>query len=563
MAQAQQNISLQAPSFQGVNTEDSPLSQDVTFAARADNAVIDELGRIGSRKGFRAKVASYDFSNITPPAHDDYLISVGALHHSTDLSPVAVIKAEWRTGGTVTATSYHIATLTLSNNTLTVCTEPGNVSSNLGAASMDGQFARFGDLVYLFADGFSPLEITPNSATTVVLTDEAGFLPPQDDTGNLTSGDVQGDVVCAAYGRLWVSGVGGDDETIWYSSINNPLYWYDGKAVPTHSQNTGGAINVSEYWPNGSDKIMHIAAHNNMLVVFGRHSILLYGNPVGDPAAIGGIFLQDAVENLGLVSRNAVCSTGSDLLFVDDTGVRSLGRSIQEQSSPLGDMTVNVRTDISGRILDTSDKNTIHMAFWPDEGLAVCAFTSDEMAYVIDVRRPSSSGGARITTWSGVKWGSSVHVEDNQYGGTLMGSTDGLAFLSYAGGSDNVNTSFKFSYQSNPLSFGDSVRQKFPKRMDITVSSRTADTSAVATWGFNDGLSYSKSLDIRAQIPAYWGVAEYGEGEYGEAANTVKRYRVNTKGSGALITMGVDATLTGGSFSLQELNIQTLLGRIY
>ena len=157
MAQAQQNISLQAPSFQGVNTEDSPLSQDITFAARADNAVIDELGRIGSRKGFRAKVASYDFSNITPPAHDDYLISVGALHHSTDLSPVAVIKAEWRTGGTITATSYHIATLTLSNDTLTVCTEPGNVSSNLGAASMNGQFARFGDLVYLFADGFSPL----------------------------------------------------------------------------------------------------------------------------------------------------------------------------------------------------------------------------------------------------------------------------------------------------------------------------------------------------------------------------------------------------------------------
>ena len=45
-------------------------------------------------------------------------------------------------------------------------------------------------------------------------------------------------------------------------------------------------------------------------------------------------FLQDAIEGMGAVSRDAVCSNGSDVLFVDDSGVRSLGRSIQEQSQP-------------------------------------------------------------------------------------------------------------------------------------------------------------------------------------------------------------------------------------
>ena len=50
MAQQQQNITVSAPGFQGLNTEDSPLQQDPGFALVADNAVVDKFGRIGSRK---------------------------------------------------------------------------------------------------------------------------------------------------------------------------------------------------------------------------------------------------------------------------------------------------------------------------------------------------------------------------------------------------------------------------------------------------------------------------------------------------------------------------------
>ncbi|BCV04093.1 MAG: hypothetical protein CM15mV79_270 [uncultured marine virus] len=51
MAQPLQSIDLIAPGFKGVNTEDSPLAQDPSFADVADNAVIDKRGRIASRKG--------------------------------------------------------------------------------------------------------------------------------------------------------------------------------------------------------------------------------------------------------------------------------------------------------------------------------------------------------------------------------------------------------------------------------------------------------------------------------------------------------------------------------
>ena len=52
MAQPLQNITISAPGFAGLNTQDSPIGVDPSFAAVADNCVIDQLGRIGARKGW-------------------------------------------------------------------------------------------------------------------------------------------------------------------------------------------------------------------------------------------------------------------------------------------------------------------------------------------------------------------------------------------------------------------------------------------------------------------------------------------------------------------------------
>ena len=51
MAQELKSINLVAPAFKGINTEDSPLAQDPSFAESADNAIIDKRGRIAARKG--------------------------------------------------------------------------------------------------------------------------------------------------------------------------------------------------------------------------------------------------------------------------------------------------------------------------------------------------------------------------------------------------------------------------------------------------------------------------------------------------------------------------------
>lgn len=562
MAQAQQNVSIQAPSFQGINTEDSPLTQDATFSSRANNAVIDEFGRIGARKGFNNFFNSYDLSNITPPSNDDYLVSIGSMHHVAGLPPVAVAKFEWRTAEVVTQTDYHLISIDMQTQQAVVMDHQGASQSNVDEDAFSGTFVPFGDYVYLFSKDNSALELDPANNFARVLKDQAGFLPPQDDSGNLTGGDIQAEVACSAYGRIWVSAVNGNRQQIWYSDLEDARVWYDGKAVPTDALNTGGAIEVSQYWPSGRDQIINIKAHNNMLVVFGRHSILFYGNPVGDPAAVGGIYLQDTIDGMGLISRDAVCSTGNDLLFIDDTGVRSLGRSVQEQSVPVGDLTMNVRQDFAFFITQTDDLSTISLSYWPQEGLTVANFPANKKAFVMDMKRFSQTGGARMTTWTEHVWDRALFVEDGVKDRVLLGSNNGTGMKEYRGYVDNETDSYRFSYQSNPLTFGDSVRQKFPKRMDLTIVTRDQPTTAYARWG-SETLEYQKTLDVDSQIVGLWGEAQFGNSTFGQSADTIKRYRVNTKGSGAFVTLGVDADIEGGVFSLQEINIQTLLGRIY
>ena len=582
MAQPQQNLSVQAPAFQGINSEDSPLSQDATFCSRADNAVIDRLGRLGSRKGFRPFTSSVDTSLLTEPVGTvRNTIDIHSMANAEGLEPLFGVEVKFYDQLTVEdtailGTQYVLGTLNVTSGVLKLFPAPfSNIELVKGSFVSFKNASASSPNYYVFSEGNPALEVNPFFAvpTAVELNSNPDFIAPgyYDGTQDVTiSNDMNADVAVGAYGRLWVTGVNNNYQQIHYSSLENPYQWYDGRVTPTDTQNTGGLIDVSQYWPNGYDRIVGIVAHNNMLIVFGRNSVLMYGNPQGDPAAVGGIFLQDAVEGMGLVSRDAVTSTGSDIMFVDDTGVRSLGRSIQEQSSPVGDMTLNVRTEIGELIQRTTNKSSISLRYLPQEGFTVCNFADEDITYVLDSRRPSQTGGARITTWSKVPWDRAMHVEQGDDTYTFLGGKKGNGLLIYSGaqdvsplvGSTSVGP-FKFTYESNPLSFGDSVRQKFPKRMDITVVSNTANTEAKAKWGFGGSTQYEKTLDIIAQIPAYWGVAEYGSAEYGAAGDTVRRYRVNTKGSGALITLGVEASIDGGFFSMQELNIQTLLGRIY
>ena len=57
--------------------------------------------------------------------------------------------------------------------------------------------------------------------------------------------------------------------------------------------------------------------------------------------------IHDTVEGVGCIARDSVQHTGTDILFLSEDGVRSFGRTIQEKSMPMRDISNNVRNELT------------------------------------------------------------------------------------------------------------------------------------------------------------------------------------------------------------------------
>lgn len=562
MAKPLQTLLVRAPSFEGLNTESSPLGQDLNFALSADNAVIDRLGRLGSRLAFATDTKNINVSytlNINTVQTTKEVTQIGGGDINGNYVILCIVKVEQKDAdNNVVQTDYFVCRR--DGDTLTELSLPAGVPA-VGAVGR-ADIVYFNDKLYVFSNGNPALIYDDSGDALTSMNDETNYLPPQTDAG-IIANDIDGDVALAAYGRMWVTGVGGDYQTIHYSDLLIANQWYDGKATPTDAQNTGGLINVSEFWPNGGDRIVALAAHNNFLIVFGRESILVYANAAsGDPAAADGIFLQDTMRNIGCVGRDALINTGSDVLFVDDSGVRSLGRTIQEKSVPIGDLTLNVKNDIR-RVISESSQERIALSYWPEQSVLVCLFPDTAQAFVLSTTQPSSTGGHKVTKWNRCFF-NNMHYFENQgtTGIYLAGNTNNNGLLTYKDYTEWNSKPFVFKYSSMPLDFGQPANDKFLKSIDFTIFSLFEETNATARWGYDGNLSRKKAIGIDALIPAYYNEATFGDTTFGASGSTIRRYRVNTRGSGDLVRIGLDVQILGNEVSVQEINVQTLLGRI-
>lgn len=564
MAQRQQNIVLKAPGFEGINTEDSPYGMPEQFCLSANNAIVDKNGRLGTREAFAEHTtvdnvsysANGSMATETKIIHqigsgiiNNTMVVIGVLEHLQYDSNAALLQSDYyivesvENGSDFEMNSLSYPTLADDSKLITA------------------DIVNFNEKLYIFSSGNIALQFDGTTITDLFAgTQNVDYINPQDDTGDIAT-DIDGDVALAAFGRLWVAGVNGDYNTIYYSDLLIADQWYDGKAAPTDSQNTGGIIDVSEYWPSGGDRIVALAAHNNFLIVFGRQSILLYSGAQGDPAATDGLALVDTVKNMGAVSREAVENIGSDVLFVDDSGVRSFGRTIQEKSVPIGDLTRNVRFDIS-EVIRSEDKTSISLKYLPHKDIIVVLFADTQQAFVLDKRMPSSTGGWKVTRWTGCTF-RCIHY--TEFGGDAigyLGSSDEAGFCKYDGYLQYDLADYEFSYTSPVLNLGDTTALKIPKRIDVTLVSRTITQEGTTQWGFGDTLDRSSTYDVDAEPPALYNVAEFNSDLFGEGLFTVRRYKINTNGSGQVIRVGHKNVINGNGFSLQEINVQLLLGRI-
>ena len=503
MAQPLQSINLVAPGFKGVNTEDSPIAQDPSYADVADNAVIDKRGRLAARKGI--EVLTTDKTELGT----DY---VHKIHHFYDDAGNEVIFTAGNNKimtGTTTLTDVTPAAYTITAN--------------------NWKIVNFNDKAYFFQRGYDPLVYdNANGLRTFTVAN-----------GTATDATLKCHEVLSAYGRLWVVDNATDTQTI---------YWSDLLIGNDFTGGSSGSIDVSKAWPDGYDEVRALAAHNNTLVIFGKHSILVYGGATS-PASMA---LVDTVSGVGCICRNSIQNIGTDILFMSNSGLRSLGRTIQEKSLPISDLSLNVKTEIieviQNRSLPTAS------AYSPEQSFYLICFPDQSTIYCFDLKGKLENGSYRVTRWTSVPHRSFMRHTD----GTLyIGTTDGVG--TYSGYLDNTSV-YQFRYFSPALTFGDSSKTKFLKKIRPTLIGANEETIFVK-WAYDFKTNYKNyEINVGNQVPAYYGVSEYTVGTFTGGTLTTKP-TVNASGSGSVVTIGLEANIDGAQLSIQEINVLALIGK--
>ena len=239
MAQQQVNVSLTAPGFAGLNTQDSPLDMDITFASVATNCTIDQFGRVSSRRGFNYVTENPEVLGGNPVVSIEEFVTATNQRYLFVCGNIQIF---------IQATSG-------SPLNLTPLTLPGGY--NITADNW--KIVGFNDKCYFVQGSHQPLVFDPAVSTTALALWQE--YPPPTAESNWPN-------EChAGFGRLWVADYDDDKTTVSWSGLLDGEDW---------STNGYGSLQTEEYWPSGFDKIRSLAVHNNFLCIFGEHNILVY-----------------------------------------------------------------------------------------------------------------------------------------------------------------------------------------------------------------------------------------------------------------------------------------------
>lgn len=521
MTQAIQSYSITAPGFYGLNTQDSSLDLASGFALVANNCVIDKFGRVGARKGWVAQhtynsaLDGADVKMISEHVTDDgtsYIICAG---NNKLFKLVGDVLTELTYGGGGTA--------------------PTITNSNWQTASLGGD-------LWLFQRGHDPLVFSADVSITTYrrISEHAGY-----------NGTVQkGNCVISAFGRVWNADSTTDKSLVQWSDIASPQ---------KYSTGSSGTLDVTKVWPNGNDTIVALAAHNNFLYIFGMHNILVYNNAnmVISTAdnGVGGMSLQDVITGIGCIARDSVQYTGSDVLFLSNTGVRSIMRTIQEKSAPLRDLSKNVRNDLMSAVAG-ENLETIKSIYNPFESFYLLTLPILKTTYCFDLKTVLQDGSARVTTWDSITPTSFCFLRNNTM---LIGKNSYVGL--YSGYQDN-GSSYQFQYFTNHTDFGAPSVTSILKKLSVVVIGGTSQYVTMK-WGYDfSGNFYSQNALIPAQGVSYYGVAEYNTTAAYSEGTALRTLVAYPTGSGKVVQMGYESDINGSALSIQKIEVQAKNGKI-
>ena len=517
MAQPIQTFSISAPGFFGLNTQDSPLDLASGFALVATNCVIDQYGRIGSRKGWtRVNASSGDLG-----AND-----VGVIHELV------------QTDGTLTVLfAGNNKIFKLSGTSVTELTYGGGGSAPTITAS-NWQCASLNGITYFFQTGHDPIIYDPAVSTTTYrrVSEKSGYV------GTVPSGNL----AISAYGRLWVASTSADKVTVSFSDLIAGHVWSGG---------TTGTLDTSRVWPNGADEVQALAAHNGFLFIFGKRQILVYQGAT-TPSTMS---ISDTVGGIGCLARDSVQTTSSDVIFLSNSGVRSLMRTIQEKSAPERDLSKNVRNDLMSDVASQNLAN-IKSVYSEREGFYLLTMPVTQSVYCFDSKVILQDGSSRVTTWDSITptclaslRDGSVYIGKNGYIGQYTGYND-------------YESTYRMQYYTNHADLGNVNQTSVLKKISTVVIGGT-NQAVIFKWGFDFKTNY---LSATTTIPVQ-GIAEYGLAEYGANAIVVAEYsdgvalntlKVSASGTGKVVQTGYESDINGSQLSIQKIEIQAKNGKL-
>ena len=518
MAQPIQTFSISAPGFYGLNTQDSPLDLASGFALVATNCVIDQYGRIGSRKGY----TRLNSSTGNLGAND-----VGVMHELVQTDGTLTVLFAGNNKLFKLGTSNAVTELTYGGGG----TAPTITASNWQCASLNG-------ITYFFQTGHDPLIYDPAVSTTTYrrVSEKSGY-----------AGTVPlGNLAISAFGRLWVANTSSDKTTVTFSDLLTGHIWTGG---------TSGSLNVNQIWPNGADEVQALAAHNGFLFIFGKRQILVYQGAT-TPSTMT---LYDTIGGIGCLARDSVQTTSSDVIFLSNSGIRSLMRTIQEKSAPERDLSKNVRNDLMTDVA-AQTLSSIKSVYSEREGFYLLTMPSNQSVYCLDTKVILQDGTSRVTTWDSI---TPTSLLSRRNGDLYIGKNGYVC--SYSGYLDHEST-YRMMYYTNNADLGNVNQVSILKKISAVVIGGTSQTVSIK-WGFDFKANY---LSANATIPSQ-GVSLYGVAEYGANGSPVAYYSdgialqtlvVSASGSGKVVQTGYESEINGAQLSIQKIEIQAKNGKI-
>ena len=513
MAAQLQSYSLSAPGFYGLNTEDSPLDLGAGFALVATNCILDQYGRIGARKGW-SRVNS---SSGNLGAND-----VGVIHELV------------QTDGTLTvlfAGNNKIFKLGTAN-AVTELTYGGGGSAPTITAS-NWQTASLNGIAYFFQTGHDPLIYDPAVSTTTYrrVSEKSGYVATVP----------QANICISAFGRLWVANTSTDKVTVTFSDLIAGHVWGGG---------TSGSLDVSRVWPNGADEVMGLAAHNDFLFIFGKRQILVYSG-ASTPASL---VLSDTIGSIGCIARDTIQSVGSDVIFLSDSGVRSLMRTIQEKSAPLRDLSKNVRFDLNSSLASETLAN-LKSVYSEKEAFYLLVLPATFQVYCFDTKQSLQDGASRVTKWDSI---APTALRSLRNGDLYIGKN---GYIGKYGGYIDDTTTYRFAYYTNNADLGNPNQISVLKTISAIVIGGSNQFLTI-NWGFDySGAYQAQNIYIPTQVSYEYGVGEYNVAEY-TSGIAIKTLRANASGAGKIVQTGYETTINGTQLSLQKIEIQAKDGKM-